>query len=569
MHSIFLELTLVLILAGSLAYLMNFLKQPSIVAYIAAGLIIGPIGAVQINQAAVFHDLSQIGITLLLFMVGLEMDFGQVKKLGKTILIAGISQMALTFGFFYAVLTLFGYPANSSLFIAIALTFSSTIIVVKLLSEKRDLESLYGKIAVGILLLQDVAAIALLIILGSMSPNGDTNSIIALYGWQKIIFTLAKALSIGLLVAFVSKYIWPKILKFIGKSDEYLLVSSLAWALGLAAFLSLPIIGFGVEIGGFIAGLALANSAVHYQIGNRIKSIRDFFLIIFFITLGIQFGFDGGVKIILPALLLSAIVLVSKPFITMIILGALGYKPKTGYGTGISLSQVSEFSLILLPIGLKLNLVSSTEASTLTLVAIISIVISSYAIEYANKFYLWFHHPLSIFDFKNGEAEKNLRDLNLKNHIVLLGGHRLGHHVIECLLDMKKEFIFIDFNPDIVDKFKKRGVLAICGDITDPHIQHLSYLEKAKVVISTISDLDDNMQILENVRKTNSKAKIILTAKDENDALKLYKEKANYVILPHFIGGLHIADLIGEDLTLSDLPKLKKEHLRIIKSEKF
>lgn len=563
MESIFLELTFVLVIAGILSYLVNFLKQPSIIAYIVAGLIIGPLGVFNLQQTEIFNGLAQIGITLLLFMVGLELDFNQAKKLGRTILIAGFFQILVTFCLSFGVFHILGNDLPASMLMAIALTFSSTIIIVKLLSEKRDLESLYGKIAIGILLLQDIVAIFLLIALGSAGSNDLQNILLP---WQKLIFTLVKALSIALAVGYMSKVVWPKILRRVGKSDELLLVTTLAWALGLAAFVSLPFIGFGVEIGGFIAGLALANSAVHYQIGSRIKSIRDFFLIIFFIVLGSQFTFANTGNILLPALLLSALVLIGKPFIVMSILGLLGYKPKTGYAAGTSLSQISEFGLVLMPIGLKLGILSSSQASTVTLVAIISIGVSSYFIQYSNKIYSKMQRLLAFFDFRNGEAEKHMKNLNLSGHLVILGGNRLGHHIVESLIKLKKDFILVDFNPDIVEKFKRRDVAAICGDITDPHIQDLCCLAKAKVIISTIADRQDSLQVLDSLRKSNARAKIILTAKDEPEALDLYKKNANYVILPHFIGGLHIADLLGEDLTLGDLPKLKKEHLAILKS---
>lgn len=566
MNSIFIELTIILVLAGFLAYLMNFLKQPSIVAYIVAGVLVAPLGIVSLQQTDTLKGLAQIGITLLLFVVGLELDFTQIKKLGKTVLIAGFVQIAVTFAICFGIFKILGDHGAAAMLMSIALTFSSTIIIVKLLSEKRDLESLYGKIAVGILLLQDICAIFLLIALGSIQSNNSINLLNSLLPWQMLIFTLVKALCIALFVGFISKKVWPKILRRVGKSDELLLVTSLAWALGLAALVSSPLIGFGVEIGGFVAGLALANSAVHYQIGSRIKSIRDFFLIIFFIVLGSQFTFSNLGDILFPALILSAFVLIGKPIILLTILGALGYKPKTGFAAGTSLSQISEFGLVLMPIGIKLGIISIAQGSTITLVAIISIAFSSYLIQYAGKIYNTLRLPLSFFDFKNGDAEKHLKNLNLQNHIVILGGHRLGHHIVESLMKMKKGFILIDFNPDVVERFRERGALAICGDITDPHIQDLCYLEKAKVIISTIPDLEDSLEILQTVRKKNAKAKIILTAKDEPEALELYAKNAPYVILPHFIGGLHVADLLGADLTLADLPKLKKEHLRILKA---
>ncbi|MCL5666674.1 MAG: cation:proton antiporter, partial [Patescibacteria group bacterium] len=264
MNGIFLELTIILITAGTAAVLVSFFKQPSIIAYIITGLIVGPLGYYHLHQKEVFDALGQIGITLLLFMVGLELDITQLKKIGKTALYTGIGQVLFTTTIGYFILRGLHFSQTASLFIAPALTFASTIIVVKLLTEKRDLQSLYGKLVVGIFLTQDLVAILILIGLSSLSP-GNSNFYGSLPLWQNFTLIAIRALVLVLLVFWASSRLFPKILRIIGKSDELLLVFGLAWALGLAVFVSLPFMGFTLEIGGFLAGLALAKSAVHYE----------------------------------------------------------------------------------------------------------------------------------------------------------------------------------------------------------------------------------------------------------------------------------------------------------------
>lgn len=567
MNSIFLELAVVLILAGSIAVLVSFFKQPSIIAYIITGLIVGPFGYYHLQQREVFDALGQIGITLLLFMVGLELDLAQLKTIGRAALFTGIGQVIFTTSIGYLILRALRFPAQASLLIAPALTFSSTIIVVKLLTEKHDLQSLYGKLVAGIFLTQDLVAILILVGLSGFSPSASP-----LYAglplWQNLIMILVRALILVLLVWWASVKIFPKILKLIGRSDELLLIFGLAWALGLASFVALPFMGFSLEIGGFLAGLALAKSALHYEISARVKSLRDFFIIIFFIVLGSQLAFTGLAGLTRPAIILSLFVLIGNPLIVMLLLACFGYKPRTGLLAGITVGQISEFSLILMALGNKLGLVSSGDVAMVTLVGIITFSLCSYMILYSSQISQILKPLLKILDFRKGYAERGLHNLTLSNHIILAGANRAGHHLVEALIKQNKKFVVVDFNPDVVERCTKQGVLAICGDISDPYIQDQVNLAEAKLVISTVPDMADNLALIDAVKKRTAKKtrkpKLIFMAQDEDQIRHLYQNHIDYVISPHFMGGLHLADILSGDTTLRSLKKLREEHLRII-----
>jgi Kef-type K+ transport system membrane component KefB len=568
MNGIFFELTLVLIVAGLIAVLVSFFKQPSIIAYILTGLIIGPLGYYHLHQAEAFNALAQIGITLLLFMVGLELDITQLKRIGRSALYTGLGQVALTTAFGFLILRAMHFSVTSALFIAPALTFSSTIIVVKLLTEKRDLQSLYGKLVVGIFLTQDLVAILILVGLSSFAPAG--NSIYAgLPVWQNMIMLLVRALILILLVWWVSARVFPKVLKIIGKSDELILVFGLAWALGLAVFVSLPFMGFTLEIGGFLAGLALAKSAMHYEISARIRSLRDFFIIIFFIVLGSQLVFANVSQLSWPAMVLSLFVLIGNPLIVMLLLGAFGYKPRTGFLAGVTVGQISEFSLILMALAYKLGFVSLSDVGLVTLVGIITFSLSSYMILHAGKIYEFLYPVLKIFDFRKGIAEKGLRDVALKNHVILVGAHRMGHHLADALQKLDRPFVVVDFNPEIIEQYKERNILAICGDISDPYIQEQVNLRHAKVIISTVPDLDDNLALVAAVKKqalkSRARPKLIFMAQDEDEIKHLYAQDIDYVISPHFMGGLHLAKILADDNGFRGLKKLREQHLKIIR----
>ncbi len=567
MNNLFFELTTVLILAGLVSFLVSLLKQPSIIAYILTGVIVGPLGYYRLQQGDVFSALAEIGITLLLFMVGLQLDIAQLKRLGKTALFVALGQIIFTTGIGYLILRLLGLGSIPSLYLAPALTFSSTIIVVKLLGEKKDMQSLYGKLVVGIFLTQDFVAILILIALSSM---GSSNS--GLYSglplWQSIIMALVRGLILILTVWWLSAKVFPKILQKIGNNDELMLVFSLAWALGLASFVSLPIMGFSLEIGGFLAGLSLARSGVHYEISGKIKPIRDFFIIIFFIVLGSGLMLDNLTVLTGQAIWLSLFVLIGNPLIVMILLGLAGYKPRTGFLAGVTVAQISEFSLILVTSGYQLGHLQKDQVALMTLVGIITIGLSSYMIMYATQIFEKFKFIFNFFDFRKGSAEKHVKTVALKNHIVLVGAHRLGHHLIDALKRQKTPFVIVDFDPEIVEKYIGKGLLAVCGDITDGFIQDQVNLSAAKMIISTVPDFNDNLSLLHFIRTATAnkrvKPKLIFNAQDDAETKILYEHNIDYVISPHFMGGLHLAKILeGRELS-GGLKKLREHHLGII-----
>ncbi len=566
MNQIFLELTGILIVAGVIAYILHFFKQPSIIAYIITGLLIGPFSLYRLQHGEILHSLSEIGITLLLFMVGLDLDISQLKKIGKAAVIAGIAQVIFTCGVGFGIVTLLGFDLLPAIYISLALTFSSTIIVVKLLSEKKDMQSLYGKLAVGIFLVQDIAAILILILIAGVTGSNDailnSGSIVG-----NIVLTLAKAFMVAVVVIFLSRTVFPKLMQSLAKSDEMLLLFSLGWALGLAALFSSPLIGFNAAIGGFIAGLALANTGAHYQVSGRIKPLRDFFIIIFFIFLGSQLVLNHIGAALVPALILTIFVLIGNPLIVTIILGLLGYKLRTSFMTGVTVAQISEFSLILMALGLLAGHVTETHVTIVTLVGISTIAISSYGILFSNKVYEAVISKLvRIFERKKTLSNKELGGIIYKKHIVVVGAHRLGSHLITSLQKNKDvQFLVIDFNPDVVSRFTSQGIPAVCGDIADPYIQEIASLKDAHMIVCTIPDFHDTLALLEAVRANNRKRTLlIVAASDEQEALELYNKGASYVLLPHFVGGMHLLDVVEHNTDFKKLHKLRDKHLKTL-----
>ncbi len=573
MNQIFLELTGILVAAGFIAYALHFLKQPSIIAYILTGLLIGPFAFYHIQNGEILHGLSDVGITLLLFMVGLDLDISQLKRIGKSAILAGLGQVIFTAGIGFVITVFLGMELLPAIYIAVALTFSSTIIVVKLLSEKKDMQSLYGKLAVGIFLVQDITAIIILILL-SGSSGQSTDSILLGGGsvLTGIIISLAKAFMVGVVVVTLSRTVFPRLLNSLVRSDELLLLFSLAWSMGLAALFASPLLGFNAAIGGFVAGLALANTGAHYQISGKIKPLRDFFIIIFFIVLGSQLIVTNISSAIIPAVVLSLFVLIGNPLIVTVILGFMGYKIRTSFLTGVTVGQISEFSLILMTLGLSAGHVNEQHVTIVTLVGIATIAISSYEILYSNKLYEWLlGGTVRILEKKFKRKNLDNEDLGeeiYKNHIVLVGAHRLAGHLINDLKRHQKhkeeQFIIIDFDPDVVSHYKQLGLAAVCGDIADPYIQQVASLDTSRLVIATIPDFHDTLAMLEAISKYRRKPKVIVAAGDEIEAVELYKKGAAYVLLPHFVGGMHLTDIVEKFTEGKMLKTLKERHLKAL-----
>lgn len=557
MANIFFDITVIICFAAVLSLIFRFFKQPEILAYILTGILIGPLGIFKAADQATIQAMSQVGITLLLFMVGLEIRISDLLTLGKTVLFAAISQIVLTFFVSFIVIETLGYSALPVLYLGLALTFSSTVIIVKILSDKRDMHSLYAKISLVILLAQDLLAILTLMFLSGL--NQQTGGFQSFFQFGLVGL---KAVTLFAIVIYLSINVFPKIVELVARSQETLFLVSLAWVFGLAAFVSSPVIGFSIEIGGFLAGLSLANSIANYQIIAKAKILRDFFIVIFFVFLGMQMSFADLPSILLPAIVLSFFVLAVKPLIVMATLGLMGYRKRTSFLTGISQSQISEFSLILVFLGYKLGHISQTEVSTITLVGIITFSISAYLISNGNKIYLTFNKRLNFMEVKtNKKDEMVVSDgfENLKNHVVVIGGDQMGESIVDALEDLKTEVVVIDFDPAIVKKLEKKKVHRLFGDISDLDIQERAQLDSAKLVISTVPDVEDNQLLLKELRHENRKAKIVVMALDSHDAKILYKEGADYVILPHLAGGRQIAKILLDDDNLEHIEMLRKK----------
>lgn len=556
MSNIFFEITIIICLVSVFTIILKLLRQPAILAYILTGIIIGPFGQLQLQNLDAIKTMGEFGITLLLFMMGLELNFKELKSIGKSVFIIGINQIILTGLAAYFISSIFNFPVLTSFYISIALTLSSTIIVVKLLSDKRELTSLYGKISIGLLLVQDFLAILVLIFLSGFNSESQSLDLSQLNLFSLFI----KGVILFAVVAFLSEKVFPKLIHLIAKSQEALFLVSIAWVFGLAAVVSSPTVGFSIEIGGFLAGLSLANAMENFQIASKVRALRDFFITIFFVSLGMQMQLGSLEKIMLPVIVFSLFVLILKPLIITSAMGFLGYRKRTSFLTGIHAGQISEFSLIIIFLGNKLGQIPTEISSLITGVGVITFVFSTYAISNANRLFkilspcLWFFERKQTKRENIGSTEEDLG--KLKDHVVLIGANRIGESILDAIDGLKDKVVVVDFDPQIVEKLKNKKVITIFGDISDTDIQERLRLDKAKMIISTAPDTEDNLFLINCIKSLNKTAKIIVVSYDSDDAKYLYKAGADYVVLPHLAGGRHIAKILEEN-NLEEMKNLK------------
>lgn len=532
MDNIFLQLAVALSLSSTFGYVVLKLKLPLVVAYLLAGVSISLVSLIDPHHSQVFEILPEIGIAFVLFLIGMELDLREIKSLGWPIIIAALGQILISTFAGFALAGALGFQATESIYLGLGLAFSSTVVVIKMLIEKRDLASLYGKLSIGILLIEDLVAIAVLMII---SVSGSAFGL----GFQQSLPLLAlilKAIGLFVLTFLLSRYVLERIFDSVAKSVELLFLTAITWCF---AFTSLAVmLGFSVVIGAFLAGVALASSPYHLQIQGKIKPLRDFFLTLFFVYLGLQTKVSDFIGAWPAILAFTVFALSIKPLLYILILGVFGFRKHTLFQTGLNLSQISEFSLVVLLVGVNEGLASPLALSVMAAVAVLSIIFSSIMIAYSKPIYRIFSPLLSFFERKNSShfLETKAEEL-IEDHIVIIGAHRVGNPVVAYLEQEKIPFMVMDFNPHIVETMRERGINVIYGDLGDPEILDSLQLEKARLIISTARDMSDNEMLLEECKRRKIRAKIVARALDEEHAKALKALGADYVILPEQVSG--------------------------------
>lgn len=553
MNNLFLQLAIILTLSSALGLIIYKLKLPLLIAYLIAGLLLSLLSSFDVSKSLVLSFLPDIGIAFVLFLVGMELDLREFKNFGKQILIAGILQVVITATLGTYLAQSLGFGIVEAVLMGVGLSFSSTLVVVKLLSDKKDLSSLYGKLSVGVLLLEDLLAVIILLGLSFVSGGFDIASLLA-FG--------VKVLALFSLAVLFNRFILTAIFKAVSDSGELLFLTALAWCFG---FITISVaMGFSVMIGAFLSGVALASSPYHFHIQGKIKPMRDFFTALFFVYLGTRVSFSSSSGIYPLILIFSAYAVLLKPVIFLLLFGIFGFRKHTMFQTAINLSQVSEFSLIILLVGFNMGFISQDALTVIALSSVVSITFSSLMISQSRRIYKYVIFLVSFFERKKhpqieGEGAK------LEDHTVVIGAHRVGGEIVRFLKRERLPLLVLDFNPHQVERLLKEEIPVIYGDMSDPEILDLLNLDAAKIIISTSPDLEGNKTLLEDLKLRKVNIPAIVRAGTIKDAQNLYKNGADFVIVPEVMAGDLLLDTLRDHLNeknyFKNRPRIELEKL--------
>lgn len=545
---LFAEFSLIITIALVVSIGMHLLRQPLIIGHILTGLVAGPL-IVGSGELETFRLFSEIGIAILLFTVGLNLSPDTIRKFGRVALVTGIGQVVLTTAAGYLIMQVLGYPVIESLYVSVALAFSSTIIILKLITDKGDLDALYAKISIGFLLVQDFIAILLLFLIPLISIEGAS---LAGVGMKVAL----GAVMIAATLAF-SFFVMRRLNTFFAKNIELLFLFAIAWGMGIASLFKMG--GFSIETGALIAGIGLSTLPSRHEINAKLSPLRDFFIVMFFILLGAQMNLGSIAGHAWIAAILSILVLVGNPLILMSIMGALGYKKRTSLMTGFTVAQISEFSLILLMLGVTQGHVAQDTLSLVTLVGLITIFGSTYLIQYSDRIYQLLAPILGVFE-RTHAHETTLEREHFP--VILFGCNRIGQDFIKKFQERGHRFLVVDHNPEIIEGLRREGIAVEYGDARDIDFLGELNLSHVELVVSTIPDAEANLLIVRSVRAQSPNALLMVVAHKVGDAIEHYQEGVDYVILPHFLGGEYAAQL---SIELQDdrgkIPAVREKHI--------
>ncbi len=549
MQNLLVDMSIVIIVATIGGLIAKLFKQPLIPAYIIMGVLLGPLLGL-VKDASNMMMLSEIGVAFLLFIVGLELDLHKLKDVGDVATIGGAVQAVLMFGIGYGAALLLGFSTLPALYFGLVMSFSSTMVVIKMLGDRHELDTLHGRIVIGILLLQDILAIVALSMLQATDGLGS--------------LLVSFAIGVAIIVAsfFLGKALFPPLFRHAAKSLELLFLLAVSVCFFFALLFAQ--LGFSIAIGAFIAGVILGNLPYSTEIIGRVRPLKDFFTVLFFTSIGLQVSFDGMSSMVAAFVVFFLLTVLVSPLLMIAVCSLFGYKKRTTFLAGINLSQISEFALILATAGLAAGQLSQQAFSLILFLTVATIAASSYLIKYEQQLYRLFSPVLEVFErFSPMNRELENMSEESTHDTILVGYDRTGYSIFHALRRLKRDIVVVDFDPDVIRHLMERNVPCIYGDIGDPEVLEKLKLHQVKLVISTIPNHQENLLLIRRVRAEHTRTAIIVTSYQPDEALELYDAGADYVVIPHFLGGERVSVML-EDVTtnLDTLLTAKIEHIK-------
>lgn len=512
----FYEIALLVLLAAGVGLVGLLARQPLVVAFIAVGVLAGPDALGLVESTELIETLSQISIAVLLFLVGLKLDLTLVRSLGRVAVATGLGQVTFTALFGFLIGLGLGLDWLTALYVAVALTFSSTIIIVKLLSDKQEIDALHGKIALGFLIVQDIVVVVAMVTLSALGVGAGEEAAGA-GGILRVL--LGGAAMVGFVALFI-RWVADPLMALMARSPELMVIFAVGWAAGLAALGDA--LGFGKELGGLLAGVSLASTQYREAISSRLSSLRDFLLLFFFISLGAGLDLGALGDQIGAAAVFSAFVLIGNPLIVLAIMGAMGYRKRTGFLAGLTVAQISEFSLIFMAMGITIGHVDESALGLVTLVGLVTIALSVYMITWSHALYRLVEPLLGPFERRRPSREHETEDAARaqgRPDFIVFGLGRYGCRIGGGLRARGYRVLGVDFDPDALHRWRGMGMEAVYGDATDPEfVAHLP-LGGARAVISAVprgrsalTEADPNRALLHGLQSSGFGGLVALAA---------------------------------------------------------
>jgi Kef-type K+ transport system membrane component KefB len=557
------DIGLLFVFAGLFGLAFKVARQPMIPAFVLAGVITGPLGLGWVTRVETTYDLSEIAVTIMLFVIGIEMDLSRLKKLGLVAVGGGLLQVLITAAVGFGLAKGLGMSYIASFYIGAAVSFSSTMLVVKVLGEKYDLNTLYGRISIGILVMQDVLAIFAL----SALTTADN------FSFDELLSRGTAAAGLILLIVFVcGNWVFPRLFKCVARERETLFVVAMGLVFICAFYATRTKLTMG--IGSFLAGLSMARLAYQHELIGDFKALKGFFTVLFFAALGLQLApATEGASLasfgqviyshLTLIILMSIVVIVVKPILVMLIVSVFGYERSSAFNTGLALGQLSEFSLVLVAQGIAQKHLPANLLPPFIVVTVISMTISSYLLKYNLSTYQRVRSHLQWLDklafWRQAPLEQ---ETPIECDIILAGVDRLGKSVERALRDRGDKYMTFDHNPDIYGDLVRDGVPCRFGDVCCEEVRDGIDLAKVKTVISTIPDVNDNAVLLNHLKKDNPEANYVAITSSNRTALSLYERGVHLVIVTHMLAAAALGCARGAtvpDLSIEMLLKPGEE----------
>ena len=502
-------------------------RQPLIVAFLAVGIVLGPAGLGWVSAADQIDLLARLGIALLLFVVGLKLDLHIIRTIGPVALATGLGQVLFTSVVGFLIALALGMAPVPALYVAVALTFSSTIIIVKLLSDKREVDALHGRIAVGFLIVQDIVVVLVMIGLTALGQAEAGSSL-----GVEALLVLVKGVGMLAVLAVLMRYVLGPVLERLARIPELLVLFAIAWAVNWATLGD--VLGFSKEVGAFLAGISIASTRYRELVAARLVSLRDFLLLFFFIDLGAGLEMSALGAHLGEALVFSVFVLVGNPLIVIAIMGFMGYRKRTGLLAGLTVAQISEFSLILAALGLSLGHIDRDTVGLVTLVGLITISVSTYMILYSQPLYLWLAPWLSVFERHTAHPEAASDQGALGEvEVLVFGLGRFGTGIAGALRERGYRLLAVDFDPEMVHQAAGTDYATHYGDAEDPEFVGTLPLDRVRWIVSTVRDPHINRALLLALRQHHYQGYIAMAAHGEAEARWLREGGADLVLMPY------------------------------------